>query len=137
LVQQLQHPLIPIWQGQDIRSRLWLTMSYAVQDRLAEVLARGEPDAAAAAPRGPQRAVIFVAFAQACWRAGKTGAAMRFNEDAAREDPGWEEPLLQRALFDIGLGRRADAKRLLRGVLKMNPSRLDAAYFLKKASGAS
>ncbi|MDE1976803.1 MAG: hypothetical protein KGI84_06045 [Elusimicrobia bacterium] len=137
LVQQLQHPLIPIWQGEDIRSRLWLAMSYAVQSRLAEVLAGGESAAASAAPHGPQRAVIFVAFAQACWRAGKTSAAFRFNEEAAHEDPGWEEPPVQRALFDIGLGRRKDAAQLLRGVLKINPSRLDAAYFLKRASAAS
>jgi len=136
LTQQLEHPPIPFWQGDSVKSsRLWLTLSYVAQARLAEVLTQGEASAEAAAPGGISRAIIFMAFAQACWRAGKKIQAFRFNADAARTAPGWEEPLIQRALFDLGTNRRDEAALLLRKALKMNPDRADAAYFLKRSAG--
>ncbi|HVA65865.1 MAG TPA: hypothetical protein VNK24_02935 [Elusimicrobiota bacterium] len=136
LTQQLEHPLVPFWQGDSVKSsRLWLTLSYVAQARLAEVLDRGESSAKDAAPAGIHRAIIFLAFAQACWRAGKKIQAFRFNADAARTAPGWEEPLIQRALFDLGSNRRSEAALLLRKALKINSARADAAYFLKRSAG--
>ena len=97
-------------------------------------LTAGEEAIWAAAQRlGPKEtATIFSYIADAFWAAGLRARAMQLNDEARRLAPNESEFCLQRALFHLGSGEKAEAARWLRLALKLRPEQGEARFYLDK-----
>jgi len=81
----------------------------------------------------PENSEALLNLGTALFATGKTREAMETINKAAQINPGLKEILFNQALYELHLGRAADADKKLRHLLNNNPDYL-AAHFLQAAT---
>jgi tetratricopeptide (TPR) repeat protein len=103
-----------------------------VRTYLPEFLAAGEEAIEALRRRPSETALLLSCAAQAFWEAGLRDRALRLNEKARLLSPGEADLCLQRALFHLDSGDKAQAARWLRATLALKPDQREARFYLNK-----
>jgi tetratricopeptide (TPR) repeat protein len=120
---------------ESLQSRKWMGgHGYGLQELIESGAAVDAEDVLrsveAGSFKGRPRALLLCELAAGCARARAWDEADALNREAARADPGSPRPRVQRALWELGRGRRAAAKAALEEALALAPDDAAARVFL-------